>query len=120
MVEDPELPLPEPVAAAETHKAGQRGAQAAKFLFWNIAVGGIIFLVGKFGVFAADADFPVRIGQFGLSRVRLGGAGTNNILPAGGISSFPAPTVSPAYLGGGYVIRPRLAPLQFAGGVLSW
>ena len=120
MVEDPELPFPESVAASEIHKAGQRGAQAAKFLFWNIAVGGLIFLVGKFGLFAADADFPVRIGQFGASRVRLGGAGTNNILTAGGISSFAAPSVSPAYLGVGYVIGARLAAIQFAGGVLAW
>src|ERR1700692_3433081 len=35
MVEDPELPFPESVAASEIHKAGQRGAQAAKYLFWN-------------------------------------------------------------------------------------
>src|SRR5438094_539853 len=120
MVEDPELPFPESVAAAEIHKAGQRGAQAAKFLFWNIGIGGLIFLIGKFGLFAADADFPVRIGQFGASRVRLGGAGTQNILPAGGISSFAAPSVSPAYLGVGYVIGARLAAIQFAGGVLAW
>src|SRR2546423_7279691 len=120
MVEDPELPFPESVAASEIHKAGQRGAEAAKFLFWNIAVGGVIFLVGKFGLFGADADFPVRMGQFGASRVRLGGADTNNFLPAGGISSFAAPSVSPAYLGVGYVIGARLAAIQFAGGVLAW
>ena len=29
----PELPFPESVAAAEIHKAGQRGADAAKYLF---------------------------------------------------------------------------------------
>jgi putative OPT family oligopeptide transporter len=120
MVEDPELPFPESVAASEIHKAGQRGAEAAKFLFWNIAIGGLIFLIGKFGVFAADADFSVRIGQFGASRVRLGGAESNNILQAGGISSFAAPSVSPAYLGVGYVIGARLAALQFSGGVLAW
>jgi putative OPT family oligopeptide transporter len=120
MVEDPELPFPESVAASEIHKAGQRGAQAAKFLFWNIAVGGLVFLIGKFGMFAADADFPVRIGQFGASRVRLGGAESSNILQAGGVSSFAAPSVSPAYLGVGYVIGARLAAIQFAGGVLAW
>ena len=32
MVEDPELPFPESVAASEIHKAGQRGAEAARFL----------------------------------------------------------------------------------------
>ena len=120
MVEDPELPFPESVAASEIHKAGQRGADAARFLFWNIGIGGIIFLLGKLQLFAADSDFPIRIGQLGTSRVRLGGADSNNILPAGGITSFSAPSVSPAYLGVGYVIGPKLAGLQFSGGVLAW
>src|ERR1700742_3449878 len=52
LVEDPELPFPESVAASEIHKAGQRGAQAAKYLFWNIGIGGIIYILGKFGLFA--------------------------------------------------------------------
>src|SRR5512135_3375433 len=33
MVEDPELPFPESVAASEIHKAGQQGSKAAKILF---------------------------------------------------------------------------------------
>ena len=33
---------------------------------------------------------------------------------------FAAPSVSPAYLGVGYIIGLRLAALQFAGGVLAW
>src|SRR5881398_147611 len=32
MVEDPELPYPESVAASEIHKAGQQGSRAAKIL----------------------------------------------------------------------------------------
>src|SRR5271157_3998693 len=64
MVEDPELPFPESLAASEIHKAGQRGAQAAKYLFWNIGVGGIVYLLGKFGLFADGRDFFVPIGQF--------------------------------------------------------
>src|SRR5688572_28174081 len=39
MVEDRELPFPESVAASEIHKAGQRGAQAAKYLFYNMGLG---------------------------------------------------------------------------------
>src|SRR6266436_316537 len=54
MVEDPDLPFPESVAAAEIHKAGQRGAEAAKYLFWNIGVGGLVFLGGVFNLFAPD------------------------------------------------------------------
>src|SRR5690242_2306412 len=57
MVEDPELPFPESVAASEIHKAGRRGAQAAKYLFWNIGIGGIVYILGAFGLFGVDKTF---------------------------------------------------------------
>lgn len=120
MVEDRELPFPESVAASEIHKAGQRGAQAAKFLFWNIGLGGLVFLLGRFGFFAADTELSFPIGALGRTRVRLGGANSTNILPTGGRTVFSAPSVSPAYLGVGYIIGPKLAGLQFAGGLLAW
>ncbi len=120
MVDDPELPFPESVAASEIHKAGQRGAQAAKYLFWNIGIGGLIYLLGRFGLFAADTEFSISIGQLGASRVRLGGAGSKSILATGGRTVFSGPSVSPAYLGVGYVIGARLAAIQFSGGVLAW
>src|SRR6267142_1808061 len=120
MVEDPELPFPESVAASEIHKAGQRGAEAAKYLFWNIGVGGIVYILGSFGLFAAGKDLHFAVGSMGHSQVRLGLAGSQNIVPAGGISTFAAPSVSPAYLGVGYIIGLRLASIQFAGGVLAW
>lgn len=120
MVEDPELPFPESVAASEIHKAGQRGAQAAKYLFWNIGVGGVIYILGKFGLFAADQDFHFGVGSLGHSQVRLGTLGSSKVVPTGGISVFAAPSVSPAYLGVGYIIGVRLASIQFAGSVLAW
>jgi putative OPT family oligopeptide transporter len=120
MVEDPELPFPESVAASEIHKAGQRGAEAAKYLFWNIGVGGIVFMLGRFGLFASDKDFLFNVGSLGRSQVRLGAAGSNHVVAAGGASLMPAPSVSPAYLGVGYIIGIKLAALQFSGGVLAW
>jgi putative OPT family oligopeptide transporter len=120
MVEDAELPFPESVAASEIHKAGQRGAEAAKYLFWNIGVGGVVYMLGRFGLFAADKDLHFSIGNLGRSQVRLGAAGNTNVLAAGGASTFALPSVSPAYLGVGYIIGLRLASLQFAGGVLAW
>ena len=120
MVEDPELPFPESVAAAEIHKAGRRGAEAAKYLFWNIAVGGLVYLLGRFGLFAADKDIHFGVGTLGHSQVRLGTTGSANVMAAGGTSTFAAPSVSPAYLGVGYIIGLRLASIQFAGGVLAW
>ena len=51
------IAFPESVAASEIHKAGQRGAKAAKYLFWNIGIGGVVYLLGRFGLFASDKDF---------------------------------------------------------------
>ncbi len=79
MVEDPELPFPESLAASEIHKAGQRGAQAAKYLFWNIGVGGLVYILGKFGLFAADTDLHIGVGSLGHSQVRLGTAGSTHV-----------------------------------------
>src|SRR5580700_11728019 len=59
LVEDPDLPFPESVAAAHIHKAGQMGAQTAGVLFYNIAFGGVVYLAGAFGVFATDINLPI-------------------------------------------------------------
>jgi putative OPT family oligopeptide transporter len=120
MVEDPELPFPESVAASEIHKAGQSSAEAAKYLFWNVGVGGLVYILGSFGLFAADRNFNFNVGNLGRSQVRLGTLGTTNVMNAGGASLVAAPSISPAYLGVGYIIGLRLASLQFAGGVLAW
>jgi putative OPT family oligopeptide transporter len=120
MVEDPDLPFPESLAASEIHKAGQRGAQAAKYLFWNIGIGGVVYLLGRFGLFAADQDISMGVGSLGHSQVRLGAASSPRVVAAGGTSVFAAPSVSPAYLGVGYIIGVRLASIQFAGSVIAW
>ncbi|MGH9337243.1 MAG: OPT family oligopeptide transporter, partial [Vicinamibacteria bacterium] len=117
MVEDKELPYPESVAASEIHKAGQRGAQAAKYLFYNMALGASIFFLGAIRLFAPDRDFFVRMGEAGRSLVRLDG---QQSVGTGGVTVFAAPSISPAYIGVGYIIGPRLAALNFSGGVLAW
>ncbi len=120
MVEDPELPFPESVAAAEIHKAGQRGADAAKQLFKAMGVGAVINLLGQLRIFSAANDFFLRVGEIGRSLVRLGFKKEAYAVPAGGVSTISAPAVSPAYLGVGYIIGPELAALNFAGGLLAW
>lgn len=100
MVEDVELPFPESVAAAEIHKAGQHGGSGSKFLFNAMGVGALIQALGQFRLFATSAD-----GLLSLSK--------GNIL-------FRSPDVSPAYMGVGYIIGPRLASLNFSGGVIAW
>jgi putative OPT family oligopeptide transporter len=120
MVEDPELPFPESVAASEIHKAGRRGAQAAKYLFWNIGLGGLVYLLGAFGLFAVDKTFQFGVGLLGQSQVRFGTETNASAVAAGGASTVAAPSVSPALLGVGYIIGLRLAALQFSGSVLAW
>ena len=120
MVEDPDLPFPESVAAAEIHKAGARGAEAVKFLFYNIGIGGVAFLLGKFGLYGLEHQFEgIRIAAMG-SKVRLSSTDPSLVATAGGITSFSAPEISPAYLGVGYIIGLKLAALQFSGGVFAW
>src|SRR3954453_22889466 len=84
MVEDPELPFPESVAAAEIHKAGQVGASAAKYLFYSMGFGAIVQLLGDFSFYLRDKDFLLQIGSLGASSVRIGPPGSTASLPAGG------------------------------------
>jgi putative OPT family oligopeptide transporter len=121
MVEDPELPFPESVAASEIHKAGQQGAKAAKILFANMGFGGFMYLIGAVNVFSPNNTFPVSISALGKKLLLRTGTNPNVAMTVtGGITLFTAPDISPAYLGVGYIIGPRLAALNFAGGVLAW
>jgi putative OPT family oligopeptide transporter len=121
MVEDPELPYPESVAASEIHKAGQQGAKAAKILFANMGFGGFMYLLGAVNIFSANNTFPVRISALGKKLLLRTGTNPNvTTTLTGGATLMTAPDISPAYLGVGYIIGPRLAALNFAGGVLAW
>src|SRR5271167_4035282 len=120
MVEDPELPFPESIAASEIHKAGQQGSKAAKLLFANMGFGALVYLLGQFNLFNSSKDFILSVGQMGKSFVRLGREVTSPKLSAGAVTTMSAPAVSPAYLGVGYIIGLRLAALNFSGGVIAW
>jgi putative OPT family oligopeptide transporter len=118
MVEDPELPFPESVAASEIHKAGQQGSKAAQLLFGAMGIGGATYLLGEFKLFRASNAFNVGLGTLGQSILRLGGGARD--IAVGAVTRVSAPAVSPAYLGVGYIIGPRLAALNFSGGVIAW
>jgi putative OPT family oligopeptide transporter len=121
MVEDPDLPFPESVAASEIHKAGQQGAKAAKILFANMGFGAFMYLLGAINVFTPSNTFTVKISDLG-KKLLLRTSTNPNVATTitGGATLFTAPDISPAYLGVGYIIGPRLAALNFAGGLLAW
>jgi len=121
MVEDPELPYPESVAASEIHKAGQQGSKAARVLFANMGFGGFMYLLGAVNVFSASNTLHVKISELGKRLLLRTGTNPNVATTVtGGATLFNLPDVSPAYLGVGYIIGPRLGALNFAGGVLAW
>jgi putative OPT family oligopeptide transporter len=120
MVEDPDLPFPESTAASEIHKAGQRGLGAAMDLVWAMILGAGVYLAGAAKLFTASRNFIISVGSLGKSAIPLGDKANAMSLPAGGVATFQAPSISPAYLGVGYIIGPELGALNFAGGLLAW
>ena len=122
MVEDPSLQFPESVAASEIHKAGQKGSEAALQLFRAMGVGALIRIVSSagFGLFRDQNEFSLAVGRLRESFVRLGLKDDSAKVTAGGVTTFSAPDVTPAYLGVGYIIGPELGALNFAGGLLAW
>jgi putative OPT family oligopeptide transporter len=115
MVEDVELPYPESVAAGEIHKAGRSGGTGALYLVAAGIVGALIQCFKQMSLFASSWE---RFIPFRRSGVQLGGGG--GTLPGSGGIVLSSPGVSPAYIGVGYIIGPRLASLNFAGGLLAW
>ncbi len=114
MVEDVELPFPESVAASEIHKAGQSGGSGAGYLFSALGLGAFIQMLGRLNVFAASWEKFIPFTRTSID-LRTGDA----VRGSGG-ALLSTPGVSPAYIGVGYIIGPRLASLNFSGGLLSW
>jgi putative OPT family oligopeptide transporter len=114
MVEDVDLPFPESVAASEIHKAGRAGGTGAKFLFSAMAVGALVQSLGQFKFFATSWEKFV---SFSKASIGLKSSGT--VTAESGIL-LSSPGISPAYIGVGYIIGPKLASLNFSGGLLAW
>lgn len=112
MVEDKDLPFPESVAAAEIHKTGRSGSGGSKYLFGAMIAGALIKIAGELKLFATEWTTFIKTGLLKLT----GGTG---IVREGGFV-LTGPNISPAYLGVGYIIGPRLASLNFGGSVIAW
>ncbi|MEK6649543.1 MAG: oligopeptide transporter, OPT family [Bacteroidota bacterium] len=115
MVEDVELPYPESVAASEIHKAGRSGGTGAVFLFLAGLLGALVQTMKQVSGFAASWEKFIPFAKGGVALGKTGGS-----LPGSGGIVISTPGVSPAYMGVGYIIGPRLASLNFAGGLLAW
>ena len=122
-VESPDLPFPESTASAEIVKAGQQGAaDAPKYIFGALGLGAFLQILKDekgFQIFKDSVSFFLRfpksvISYFGYQKELLG-----RVSYTGGFA-YTTPSASPALIGIGYIIGPRLAAINFSGGVLAW
>lgn len=118
-----DLPFPESTASAEVVKAGQQGAtDAPKYVFGALGLGGLLqVLKDEKGLqfFKDSVSFFVHfpnsvIGYFGFEKQPIG-----DVAYTGGVA-YTTPSASPALIGIGYIIGPRLAAINFSGGVIAW
>jgi len=122
LVVDAELPFPESFACYEIVKAGQKGESGAKYVFGALGLGMLIEVFKNPGGIKVIREyvegfiaFPSSvIHHFNPSREPLG-----DIAHTGGVA-LASPAASPALMGVGYIIGPRLASINFAGGALAW
>jgi len=118
-----DLPFPESTASAEVVKAGQQGAtDAPKYVFGAMALGALLQVLKDdkgLQYFKDSVSFFVHfpkslIGYFGFQKEPIG-----DVTYTGGIA-YATPSASPALIGIGYIIGPRLAAINFSGGVIAW
>lgn len=115
MVDDKELPFPESVAAAEIHKSGRATGGNSKFLFIAMGIGALVKTLGEFKFFAFTWEKFVTFGKSAIGLVGIKGEAA-----AKGGMLLSSPGLKPAYIGVGYIIGPKLASLNFSGGVIAW
>ncbi|MDD3642467.1 MAG: oligopeptide transporter, OPT family [Candidatus Krumholzibacteria bacterium] len=123
LIDDKTLPFPESVACAEIVKAGQGGATGARYVFSMIGLSALFELLrNDFGLQLVRGyvkhfwQLPV-VRNFQLMTSDLK-AITTPSNPTGGIF-IESPEASPAMVGVGYIIGPKLASIVFAGGVFG-
>jgi putative OPT family oligopeptide transporter len=122
LVNDATLPYPEAVACAEMVKAGQKGETGAKYVFSMMGVSALIELFKNNRGIKLFEETLGGFFEFGRYKIQLF-SGSNPLgnpqTYTGGIY-LSTPVASPALIGVGYIIGPRLSAVAFSGGVLGW
>jgi len=123
LLEDKTLPFPESVACSEIVKAGQAGQTGAKYVFGSIGLASVIELFkNSFGLELVanywKTFIPMKVENFKLVTTQLKQIGASFTTTGGAFIETPA--ASPAMIGVGYIIGPRLSAIVFSGGVFGW
>jgi putative OPT family oligopeptide transporter len=118
LVEESGLPFPESIAAAEIHKAGQKGTGGGRLLVMAGGLAAFLELIKNSSGLQIVQSHMTGWWSWGEATApRIGGP--EGATYAGGMFAA-TPSASPALLGVGFIIGPALAAVVFAGGVLGW
>jgi len=122
LVVESDLPWPESVASYEIVKAGGEKSSAPKFVFGAMGFGGLIQILKSDKGFQIFREFSEGFLAFPKSVIRhfnFARQTTGEVTHFGGIP-WSTPALSPALIGIGYIIGPRLASINVAGGIIAW
>jgi putative OPT family oligopeptide transporter len=116
------LPFPEAVASAEVVRAGESGSDAPKYVFGAMGFASLIQVLRSDKGLHLFRDytegwvaFPRSLVQhFNFARQPIG-----DVTHGGGVW-WSTPALSPALMGIGYIIGPRLASINVSGGFIAW
>ena len=117
---DKSLPWPESVASVEVLRAGVAEGQtdAPRLIFGSMAFAGLIQALKDSKGLQIFQDSLSGYLRFPRSSIQYS-ASSAPVQHAGGIS-WSTPGLSPALIGIGYIIGPKLASVNLAGGLLAW
>jgi putative OPT family oligopeptide transporter len=116
------LPWPESVASAEIVRAGERAGAASRRLFGAMGLAAVIELLKSDRGLPLLAESASGFVKFPLAVVRHSDAAQRALAEVrhGGGVLWSTPSLSPALLGIGYIVGPRVAAVNVAGGILAW
>lgn len=123
LIEDRELPFPESVACTEIVKAGQKGQTGAKYVFGALGLAAFIELLKNSKGIQLFRESTQSFFHFARSKIQMltvDGAQLGEPANYTGGLFLRSPAASPALIGVGYIIGPRLAAIVFSGGVFGW
>ncbi len=119
---DAGLPWPESVASVEIVRASAGSQEAPRYIFGALAHGGLVNLLKTDKGVQMFKEFLEGFLHFPRSVVRhfdFDKRTIGEVAHRGGVA-WTTPGLSPALVGIGYLIGPRLASINVAGGILAW
>jgi putative OPT family oligopeptide transporter len=122
LVVDAHLPFPEGYACYEIVRSGQKGESGARWVFGALGLGVLIELLKNstgFAIFKESAEYVIRFPKSVIHHFNPAKQPMGDITHEGGIT-FTTPLASPALISVGYIIGPRIAAINFSGGILAW